>query len=335
MLRYFTAALLLFACFSFTFGQSKSKPSDKFRQLNDDSLPTPNEQRNASGAPGNKYWQQRADYVIDVELDDEKRRIIGRETVTYKNFSPDTLDYLWIQLDQNIFAKDSNTELTETGRPLGNLPVSQLEELADREYEGKVNLTEVSDALKKPLKYTVVKTMMRIDLPKPLAPNQQFVFNIAWNFNINDGATTNGRTSYEYFSEDRNYLYTIAQWFPRMAVYDDVNGWQHKQYLGSGEFSLEFGDYLVRLTAPNDHVVTATGVLQNPAQVLKPEWVKRLKEAETAKEPIKIVTQDEAIKNESSKPTGKKTWVFKADNVRDFAFASFEEVHLGRSGPQC
>jgi hypothetical protein len=316
------AIFLMLLLVGFVFGQSKSKPSDKFRQLNEDELPTPNEQRTASGAPGNKYWQQRADYVIDVELDDVNQRITGKETVTYKNFSPDTLDYIWLQLDQNYFAKDADSGSTRTGGELKNVPLQQVEQLAAREYDGKVNLTEVSDSLKKPLKYTVVKTMMRIDLPKPLAPGQQFIFNVAWNYQINDGSKFGGRTSYEYFEKDKNFLYTIAQWFPRMAAYNDVNGWQHKQYLGSGEFTLEFGNYLVRLTAPNDHVVTATGVLQNPLQVLKPEWIKRLKQAETATSPIKIVTQDEAIANESNKPNGKKTWIFKADNVRDFAFAS-------------
>jgi hypothetical protein len=318
--RILLAVFVVLALVNFAFPQSKSKPSDKFRQL-EENLPTPNEYRTASGAPGHRYWQQRADYVIDVELDDANQRIIGKETVTYKNLSPDTLNYLWVQLDQNIFAKDSDTQLTQTAPELRNVPLSRIEQLAAREYEGKINITNVSDAKNAPLKYTVVKTMMRIDLPAPLAPNGTFVFNVAWNYTINNGALFGGRTSYEAFP-DGNFLYTIAQWFPRMAAYNDVNGWQHKQYLGSGEFTLEFGDYLVRITAPNDHVVTATGVLQNPRDVLKPEWIQRLKQAETAKEPMFIVTKEEAAANEQGKPTGKKTWVYKADNVRDFAFAS-------------
>jgi hypothetical protein len=318
--RILLAVFVVLAIVNFAFPQSKSKPSDKFRQL-EENLPTPNEYRTASGAPGHRYWQQRADYVIDVELDDANQRIIGRETVTYKNLSPDTLNYLWVQIDQNIFAKDSDTQLTQTAPELRNVPLTRIEQLAAREYEGKVNITNVSDAKNAPLKYTVVKTMMRIDLPAPLAPNGTFVFNIGWNYNINNGALYGGRTSYEAFP-DGNFLYAIAQWFPRMAAYNDVNGWQHKQYLGSGEFTLEFGDYLVRITAPNDHVVTATGVLQNPRDVLKPEWIQRLRQAETAKEPMFIVTKEEAIANEQGKPNGKKTWVFKADNVRDFAFAS-------------
>jgi Peptidase family M1 domain len=323
LFRKLITILFVLSFVTFAFAQSKSKPSDKFRQLNDDQLPTPNEQRTASGTPGKGYWQQRADYVIDVELDDVNQTITGKETVTYKNLSPDTLTYIWLQLDQNIYAKDSDSELTRAApNEIKSIPLNQVERIAAREYEGKIDITDVSDALKKPLKYTINKTMMRVDLPKPLAPNTNFVFNVAWNYKINNGALYGGRTSYEYFENDKNYLYTIAQWFPRMAAYNDVNGWQHKQFLGSGEFTLEFGNYLVRLTVPNDHVVAATGVLQNPLQVLKPEWSKRLKDAETAKAPVKIVTQNEATDNESSKPTGKKTWIYKADNVRDFAFSS-------------
>ena len=173
-------------------------------------------------------------------------------------------------------------------------PISSIEQLAARTYDGRVNLTSVKDSKGNNLKYTVVKTMMRIDLPQSLAPNQNFVFSVEWNHAINNQRVFGGRGGYEYFPADKNYLYEIAQWFPRMAAYTDVNGWQHKQFLGSGEFTLEFGDYLVRITTPADHVVSATGVLQNPNDVLKPEWRQRLKQAETAKEPLKIVTQEEA-----------------------------------------
>ncbi len=319
--RHFFFIALIAVLSSFVFAQSKSKPSDKFRQLEED-LPTPNEQRTASGAPGNRYWQQRADYVIDVELDDVNQRLSGKEIITYKNLSPDTLSYIWLQIDQNIFAKDSDAQMTRTAPDFTSIQLSQIEQLAARTYDGKVSITSVTDAKGNALKNTVVKTMMRIDLPAPLAPNGTFVFNVAWNYNINNQRIFGGRTGYEYFPADQNYLYEIAQWFPRMAAYNDVSGWQHKQYLGSGEFTLEFGDYTVRITAPNDHVVSSTGVLQNPNQVLKPAWIQRLKQSETAKEPIKIITQAEATANEASRPNGKKTWVFKGDNVRDFAFAS-------------
>lgn len=325
-LRFVTAILIVFSAFTFLNAQSKTDPTDKFRQL-EEVLPTANEYRTASGAPGHRYWQQRADYVIDVELDDVNQRIIGKETVTYKNLSPDTLNYIWLQLDQNIFAKDSDSVTTRTAPNFdqaneNGIPISALEQVAARTYDGRVTLTSVKDARGNNLQYAVVKTMMRINLPQPLAPNQNFVFSVEWNHAINNQRVFGGRGGYEYFQNDKNYLYEIAQWFPRMAAYTDVNGWQHKQFLGSGEFTLEFGDYLVRITVPNDHVVSATGVLQNPNEALKPEWRQRLKQAETAKEPIKIVTNEEAKANESSQPTGKKTWIFKADNVRDFAFAS-------------
>lgn len=316
-------AITLIAIFStFVFAQSKSKPSDKFRQL-EEILPSPNEYRTASGAPGNKYWQQRADYVIDVELDDVNQRINGKETITYKNLSPDSLSYLWLQIDQNIFAKDSDTQKTQTAPSFDRgIPLNQLEQIAARTYDGKINITSVRDAKGNALKKTIVNTMMRIDLPTPLAPGSNFVFSVDWNYAINNQRIFGGRTGYEYFPRDKNYLYEIAHWFPRMAAYYDVYGWQHKQFLGSGEFTLEFGDYLVRITTPNDHVVSATGVLQNPKDVLSKAQIDRLKQAETAKEPIKIITADEAKTNESSTPSGKKTWVFKGDNIRDFAFAS-------------
>ncbi len=310
------------------FPQSKSKPSDKFRQMEEDLLPTANEQRTASGAPGNKYWQNRADYNIDVELDDVNQRISGKETVVYKNYSPDTLSYIWLQLDQNIFAKDSLTQRTQTAPELKSVNLNNIGNLVARDYDGRENITAVTDAKGNPLKYTIVETMMRIDLPAPLAPvtsgnnSGTFTFQIAWNYNINNARIFGGRTGYENFPGDGNNIYEIAQWFPRMAAYHDTYGWQHKQYLGSGEFTLEFGDYTVKITAPNDHVVAATGILQNPNAVLTAAQRQRLAQAKTAAEPVKIITQEEATANEKSKPTGKKTWEFKAQNVRDFSFAS-------------
>lgn len=323
--RPFVLIFLLLVAASVLVGQSKSKPSDKFRQLSDDELPTPNEQRTASGAPGAKYWQNRADYVIDVEIDDVNQRLIGKETVTYKNVSPDTLTYLWLQIDQNIHAKDSDATITQPAPAFDaatGVPIGRLDQIVNRTYDGRVNITSVRDAKGAPLKNTLNKTMLRIDLPTPLAPGGTYVFSIDWNYAINNNRIFGGRAGYEFFQRDGNYLYEMAQWFPRMAAYYDVYGWQHKQFLGSGEFTLEFGDYTVNITVPDDHVVSSTGVLQNPAKVLKPEWISRLKQSETAKEPIKIITNEEAKANETSKPTGKKTWTFKAANVRDFAFAN-------------
>ncbi len=302
--------------------QSKTAPSDKFKQL-EEILPTPNEQRAASGAPGRAYWQQRADYNISVELDDSNQRLTGSETITYFNQSPDTLQYLWVQLDQNIFQKDSDARLTQTTNGLESVPLSQIENmLAARDFDGGYRITAVRDAKGAPLRHTVVKTMMRIDLPQPLAPGASTNFSIDWNYNITNQRRINGRSGYEFFPKDNNYLYEIAQWFPRMAAYNDVSGWQHKQFLGSGEFTLEFGNYRVRITAPEDHIVSSTGVLQNPNAVLSATQRQRLEQARTAKEPMFIVTPAEALANESHKPAGKKTWVYHADNVRDFAFAS-------------
>jgi hypothetical protein len=304
------------------FAQSKSYPSDKFKQM-DDLLPTPNEQRTASGAPGRGYWQQRADYVINVELDDTKQRLSASETITYFNNSPDPLAYLWVQLDQNIWAKDSENLSTLAPPNFDNVPFSTIDSLiARREFEGGERITAVKDAKGAPLLYTIVRTMMRIDLPRPLLAGQSTVFSIDWNYNINDARRVGGRTGYEYFPTDKNYIYEIAQWFPRMAAYYDVYGWQHKQFLGSGEFTLEYGNYKVSITVPDDHVVAATGVLQNPQAVLTAAQRQRLEQAKTAKAPTFVVTPDEAKANETHKPSGKKTWTFTADNVRDFAFAS-------------
>ena len=319
--KQFLLFIILFAV-SLSFAQSKSNPSDKFKQL-DEKLPTPNAYRTASGAPGHKYWQQRADYVIDVELDDKTQRIIGKETITYKNVSPDTLDYLWVQLDQSLFAKDSDTLKTQTAPNFnGRVPLARLEQLATRTYDGKVNITSVRDSNNKSLKHTIVKTMMRVDLPTPIPSGGTYVFKIDWNFKLNNHKVFGGRGGFEYFPKDKNFLYEIAHWFPRMAAYYDVHGWQHHQFYGRGEFTLEFGDYKVSITVPNDHIVASTGVLQNPEQVLTTVQRQRLKQAETAKMPVIIVTPAEAKANEKSIPTGKKTWVFKGDNVRDFAFAS-------------
>lgn len=319
--RLLTLVLVFVCCSAAALAQSKSHPSDKFRQL-DETLPTPNEQRTASGAPGKGYWQQRADYSIDVELDDASQRITGSETINYHNNSPDTLSYLWLQLDQNIWAKDSDTYKTQTAPSFERLPYQAIDNLINRNFDGGYKITAVRDAKGQPLDHTIVKTMMRVDLKTPLASGQSVSFSVDWNYNINDQRKIGGRTGYEFFPKDGNYLYEIAQWFPRMAAYNDVNGWQHKQFLGAGEFTLEFGDYRVRITAPDDHVVAATGVLQNPLQVLTAQQRQRLEQAKTAQQPVLIITPEEALANESHKPTGKKTWVFAADNVRDFAFAS-------------
>jgi hypothetical protein len=296
----------------------------KFEQLGT-TLPTPNEYRNASGAPGYKYWQQQADYQIKVALDDDKQFVTGSERITYHNNAPEPLNYLWLQLDQNVRAQDSHTPMVEQSRVRDSLPARMFQKyvMYENDFDGGFKIASVKNDEGAPLQYLINKTMMKIDLPEPLMPGEKFSFYVDWSYNINDRMRDGGRSGYEYFPEDDNYLYTIAQFYPRMARYDDVNGWQNKQFLGQGEFALTFGDYEVEITVPEDHIVAATGELQNPGQVLTAEQTRRLEEAKQEFEkPVFIVTEKEAIANEKKKARGKKTWIFKADNVRDFAFAS-------------
>ena len=304
---------------------------DKFRQL-DELLPTPTTYRNAAGAPGHEYWQQQADYDIKVSLDDEKQRLTGEETITYHNNSPDSLSYLWLQLDQNRFRADSDSRMTlpapdktilDSPTPDENLNFKWYRDaMIGSEFQGGYDLKSVTDQAGRPLDYVVNQTMMRIDLEKPLGAGGKLVFKIAWTYQMHEQKVLGGRSGYEYFEEDGNYLYEVAQWFPRMAAYYDVYGWQNKQFLGRGEFTLEFGDYRVEIDVPADHIVASTGVLQNPKSVLSSEQRKRLKQAEGADCPAIIVSEKEAIEKEKQKLSSRKTWIFKADNVRDFAWAS-------------
>ncbi|MCB0568656.1 MAG: M1 family metallopeptidase [Phaeodactylibacter sp.] len=321
----FRKQLLLLACLWIGIGglaaQDAPKAADKFAQLYEE-LPTPNVYRTAAGAPGHEYWQQKADYKITVELDDDNQRIFGQETIIYHNNSPDALEYLWVQLDQNVRAKDSDTYKTSPGKMEGRMSLGELQQLSPS-FDGGYKLEYVRDMAGKELPHTVVKTMMRVEMPAPLPPGSQFSFQVKWWYNINDRMKIGGRSGYEYFEEDDNYLYTIAQFFPRMAVYNDVDGWQNKQFLGRGEFTLPFGDYEVAVTVPADHFVAATGQLQNPDKVLSRQQQERLAKARKERTtPVLIVTEEEARGNEKEKSRDKKTWVFKAENVRDFAFAS-------------
>ncbi|MBG8554174.1 M1 family metallopeptidase [Hymenobacter guriensis] len=301
--------------------QTTNSGTDKFAQLGTE-LPTPNTYRTASGAPGSQYWQQRADYNIQVKLDDEKQAITGSEDITYTNLSPDVLTYLWVQLDQNIMDKTSITQATEVGELSDKMSFRGLEYLMNSDFDGGFKISEVKLKGGKALPHTINHTMMRIDLPTPLRPKQAVTFSIKWSYNINDQLKINQRSGYEYFPEDKNYLYEIAQFYPRMAVYSDFQGWQHKQFLGSGEFALPFGDYRVSITAPADHVVGATGVLQNPGDVLSAAQRQRLEKAKNTKTPVLIVSQQEAEAAEQKRAKGTKTWTYAAKNVRDFAWAS-------------
>ncbi len=313
--------LSLFAI-GIAFGAEGRFENDKFRQL-EELLPTPNIYRTASGAPGHEYWQQQVDYEIDVELDDENQRIIGSERITYHNNSPDTLRYLWVQLDANIFAPESHAVLTSLAPNMESASYRSIEGMLERQtFDGSAKITAILDGRGNPMAATINDTMMRVDLDRPLEPGRSMRFSIDWNYEINNSKIVRGRTGYEYFEDDQNYLYEIAQWYPRLAAYTDVNGWQNKQFLGSGEFTLEFGDYKVNITVPDDHIVASTGVLQNADSVLTSEQRKRLEEAENTDTPMFIVTPEEAKNNETSSSKRTKTWTFKAEDVRDFAFAS-------------
>ena len=293
----------------------------KFEQLGT-SLPTPNTYRTASGAPGKDYWQQRADYKIELTLDDVKQEIEGTETITYFNQSPDPLDYLWLQLDQNFRAQDSETPLVTEYFMKDSVSAKELFTIQNN-FDGGFRIDKVLDEAGQPLAYFINKTMMRINLEHPLLPGAQMTFQVDWHYKINDRMSLGGRSGYEYFPKDDNYSYTIAQFYPRMAVYDDVEGWQNKQFLGRGEFALSFGNFEVAMTVPEDFIVGATGTLQNPKDVLTLKEQLRFEKAKQSfEDPVIIVTQEEAIQKEAHKKRGKATWTFKADSVRDFAFAA-------------
>jgi hypothetical protein len=319
--------ILSLFCTVYTYGQDiKNNPSsnhgNRFEQLGT-MLPTPNEYRTASGAPGSKYWQQRCDYDISCELDEPNRKLSGKETITYLNNSPDILSYVWIQLDENEHSSKNNSGY-QNSDPMANSftpqDIMRLSGELDKEYG--INIVKITDAAGKALGYTINKTMMRVELPQQLKPGQKFVFKIEWNYNIIERTKYGGRGGFEYFPEDGNAIFTISQWYPRLCVYSDFQGWQNHQFAGGGEFALTFGNFKVSMTVPADHVVLATGQAQNYEQTLTPTQYARWQKAQTAKDIIEIITLDEAKAAEKSKSQQKKTWVFKADMVRDFAWGS-------------
>jgi hypothetical protein len=313
---------------------SKTAFDDKFRQL-DEVLPTPNIYRAASGTPGHKYWQQQVDYDISIALDDKTQRLTGEQVMDYQNNSPDTLRYLWIQLDQNRMKRDSAYNMTSTAPSEQKVTYKSFRGLVESPvFDGGYGITKVAASNGKALHYVINGTMMRVDLLKPLKSGASVEININWHYQLHEQKVLGGRSGYEYFEEDDNYLYEIASWFPRAAAYYDAMGWQNKQFLGNGEFTLEFGDYDVKITVPADHIVAATGVLQNESKVLTSSQRKRLKQAKKAKKPVLIITPAEALANEKSRSTKTKTWRFKAKNVRDFAFASSRKFIWDAQGYQ-
>jgi len=298
-----------------------SNHGTRFEQLGS-MLRDPSMYRSASGVPGPKYWQQRADYDITATLDDEKQKLTGSETITYYNNSPDPLTYLWLQLDENEHDIRSDNQRFDGSSMSGKMSMWSVNRILKEDKDLGVKIVKVTDAGGNALPYTINQTMMRVDLPKTLMPGEQVRLKIDWWYNISNRMSEGGRGGYEYFPEDGNYLYTMAQWYPRMAVYSDFQGWQNKQFTGRGEFALTFGNFRVKMTVPADHVVGATGECQNYKEVLSGTQYQRWQQAQNSKEPLEIITLDEAKQNMESKSTDRKTWVYEARNVRDFAWVS-------------
>ena len=326
----FRSFLMFFAVVAFAQAQETEAVKEgghtnqsKFRQLYQE-FSTPNSYRSASGAPGPNYYQQQADYKMDITLDDKNAKIYGEETITYTNNSPDVLEFLWVQLDQNVRTKDTKSALRNGGGvPLAAPTSSFVSSYMKESFDGGFNIEFVKDANGRPLPFTINQTMMRVDLPTPLASNSQVSFSIKWWYNIPDHTTDRARSGYEYFPKDGNRAYVIAQFFPRMAVYSDVEGWQNHQFWGSGEFALPFGDYEVNITVPADHILDGTGELQNMKEVFSKEMIKRYNQAKKSYDaPVVIVTQEEAEAAEKGFSDKTKTWKLKAENVRDFGFAT-------------
>jgi hypothetical protein len=328
--KYYAASiffLLAATMMSQEVGQQEREPGhtnqSKFKQMYEE-FATPNTYRSASGAPGPDYYQQQADYKMNIELDDKNAKIYGTETITYTNNSPDDLEFLWIQLDQNVRTKDTKSALRDGGGvPLAEQPAGFAGKYLSKPFDGGFNIEYVRDASGKSLSYTVNQTMMRVDIPSVLKSKDQISFSIKWWYNIPDHTVNRARSGYEYFAKDGNRAYVIAQFFPRMAVYSDVEGWQNHQFWGSGEFALPFGDYEVNITVPADHVLDATGELQNRKEVFSRDMMKRYEQAKKSYDkPVIIVTQAEAEAAEKNFSEKKKTWKFKAKNVRDYGFAT-------------
>jgi len=327
LLKQFSLAVI-FLVTGMGFSQEEEEARDpghynnnSFKQLYEE-FSTPNQYRSASGAPGPQYYQQQADYVMDIVLDDKNKKLSGYETITYTNNSPDVLEYLWVQLDQNVRSRDSKSPLIQSsGAISADMAGSFVNEHMSEGFDGGFNIQEVK-ANGSSLDYTINRTMMRVEMPEDLKPGGDFTFSIKWWYNINDHVNGRGRSGYEEFA-DGNRAYVIAQFFPRMAVYSDVEGWQNSQFWGRDEFALAFGDYDVSITVPADHILDGTGALQNRKEIFSKEMMNRYNQAKKSyDEPVIIVTQDEADAASTNFDTNTKTWKFKAENVRDYAFAT-------------
>lgn len=328
MRRFITCLLLALGLSVTSFAQNiynnpNSNHGNKFEQMGG-TLPTPNEYRTASGAPGPRYWQQRVDYDIKCELDEKNLKLNGSETITYFNNSPNELVFLWLQLDENQHSSVNNANYQTSNTMSRQTSPQQLARIDEAKTDNGYgfNIIKLTDAAGKPLKFTINKTMMRVELPAPLKAGQRFIFKLDWNYKLADRMGRGGRGGYEYFPEDGNHLFTMTQWYPRLCVYSDFQGWQNHQFTGRGEFALTFGNFKVQMTVPADHVIMSTGECQNYPAVLSAAQLARWNKAKNATEPMEVVTLDEAKAAEKQKSEKKKTWVFKADNVRDFAWGS-------------
>jgi hypothetical protein len=315
--------LLVAPVFSQEKATTSEKNPDKFKQMYD-LFATPNMYRTASGAPGPEYYQQQADYKMEVELDDKNTKLYGRETITYTNNAKEALEYLWVQLDQNQQSRKSLTPLVSSSRTDPAMAVNGFSrKYLEEDFDGGFNIEFVTDSKGNSLPHTINQTMMRVEMPKPLKKGEKFVFNIKWWYNINNYIADGGRSGYEPFEKDGNNLYVLAQFYPRMAVYNDVEGWQNMQFWGSGEFALPFGNFEVDITVPADHILEATGNLLNRKDVFTAAQLERYQQAEKSfDKPVIVVTQAEAEAREKGFSTDKKTWKFKADNVRDFGIST-------------
>ena len=299
--------------------------SGKFNAI-DRLLEPPSPYRTASGAPGEDYyWQQRADYKIKASIDENTNELVGEETITYFNNSPHDLKFLWLNIEQNVNRKGNEDFGDVMGGVKDSISSLQMQYLVRPiDFPAGTDIQWIRDANGNDLDYIVNNTLLRINLPQLLMSGLNITFSIKWKNYITDRAKfLLSREGYEYFPEDDNKVFLLGHWFPRMAVYNDTEGWQNKQFRRLGEFALEFGDYEVELTVPEDHIVAGTGVLTNESEVLSKVQRERMEKARQSFEgQLFIVTPDEARSNEASKSTGTKTWKFSAKNVRDVAFAS-------------
>ena len=275
-------------------------------------LPAPNRVRGPSGAPGPDYWQQRADYVIRATLDTAGPILRGTERIHYENHSPDTLRFVWVQIEQNIFAPNSITYVLN--QPPLHFAGGAVFDFTGKGFIGGITIERFRSAGRE-LERTEYGTMMRVDLPRPLAPKGTIDFDVAWHFPVPPyGGGRMGRIG--------TRLYEMGQWYPRMVVYDDVHGWNPLPYIGAGEFYLEYGDFDVTLTLPAGFVVAATGTVQNPLAVWTPATRARLTRARRSAERVQIITKDEAVASGAARRAGTKTWHLAARRVRDFAWAA-------------